>query len=104
MDPLFAFRNPEQIRAYTEAAMIVSAKAGEVHLTDRVIVENFSPESRQFVQELGCGPDETCRDTFMDDLHRYDVLQYRQDDEIYYLGKLGTILLVNFMEEWAGTP
>lgn len=96
--------SPNRHQAYTEVALLVCAKGEEEKLTERGIVQRLGGQALEYAHQLPHAPDETFRDTFMEDLHRDDVITYDHTKRQYSLGAMGDVLVINFLEEWAGNP
>lgn len=104
MESVHPLWGPERHQAYTEVALVVSAKAEEERLSESGIIQQIGPEAIEYARKLPHGPDETFRDTFMEDLIRDGIITYDHTTGQYSLGSMGDQLVINFLEEWAGNP
>lgn len=104
MEQVHPFWKPKQQQAYAEVALLVCAKGEKEFLTPRQIVQQLGTEAMEYVQTLPCAPDETFRDTFMENLFKDDVIKLDVRTQRYKLGPMGDFLVIKFLDEWAGTP
>lgn len=103
MERVHPFWSEEQQQAYTEAALAVCAKGEEEQITDREMFSLLGPIGKNYARQLPCALDEIPMSTFIDSLVREDVIVPDQSTYGYALGKMGNILVIRFLEEWAGT-
>lgn len=87
-----------QNKIFVDLALQVCANQG-AHMTHRRLIESLTEESKKFISEYSCAPDESPMDSFMEHAIEWKVIKYDHDNSTYLLGEFGTTLVNGHFEQ-----